>query len=149
MRPLDPKSLKRHEGEGGWGRNRGPLTKVSQGDVAQDIEAPLLELVGQPQQRQGAPGVPHQEQQLGPPKLHMVLPDIQPEQVFTHLGPGVRCGEEGLKRAVPTHHLSDKNPDSSHSRRKPTWSGVGIPDCLPLPVPLLRGPQPGGKARPG
>lgn len=68
----------------------GQLTKVSQGDVAQHVEPPLLKLVGQPQQRQGAPGVPHQEQQLGPPELHVILPDVQPEQILTHLGTWVR-----------------------------------------------------------
>ena len=62
------------------------LTEVSQGDMAQHIEAPFLELVGQPQQRQRAPGVPHQQQQLRPPELHVVLPDVQPEQVLPHLG---------------------------------------------------------------
>lgn len=103
--------------------------------MAQYIEAPLLELVGQPQQRQGAPGVPHQEQQLGPPELHVVLPDVQPEQVLSHLGPGVRRGEEGLKRTAPTPHLSDKNPDSSHGKRRTI--GGGFPDCLlPSPPPL-------------
>lgn len=56
--------------------------------MTQHIEAPLLELVGQPQQGQGTPGVPHQQQQLGPPELHVLLPDVQPEQVFTHLGTG-------------------------------------------------------------
>lgn len=68
----------------------GQLTKVTQGDVAQYIEPPLLELVGQPQQRQGTPGIPHQEQQLGPPELHVFLPDVQPEQVLTHLGTQMR-----------------------------------------------------------
>lgn len=58
--------------------------------MAQHIEAPLLELVSQPQQRQGTPGVPHQEQQLRPPELHVLLPDIQPEQVFAHLGTKVK-----------------------------------------------------------
>lgn len=124
-----PKEHKQHikhlrqEGEGSRGGNRGRLTKVSQGDVAQYIEAPLLELVGQPQQRQGAPGVPHQEQQLGPPELHVILPDVQPEQVLSHLGPGVRRGEEGLKRAAPTHHPSDKNPNSSHGKRRTIGGG--------------------------
>ena len=58
--PKEHEECLKREGGRGWEGNRGPLTKVSQGDVAQDIEAPLLELVGQPQQRQGAPGVPHQ-----------------------------------------------------------------------------------------
>lgn len=69
-------------------RSGGQLTKVSQSDMAQHIEASLLELVGQSQQRQGTPRVPHQEQQLGSPELHMILPHVQSEQVFTHLGSG-------------------------------------------------------------
>lgn len=56
--------------------------------MAQHIEASLLELVGQPKQRQGAPGVPHQEQQLGSPEFHVLLPNVQSEQVFTHLETG-------------------------------------------------------------
>lgn len=108
--------------------------------MAQYIEAPFLELVGQPQQRQGTPGVPHQKQQLGPPELHMLLSDIQPEQVLSHLRAGVRHGKEGLKGAAPTHYLSYKNPDSSQGKRRPTWGRGVFPNWL-LPTPFPKAPN--------
>ena len=88
---------RKRERTGGGGAGAGQLTKVSQGDVAQHIETPFLELVGQSQQRQGTPGVPHQEQQLRPPELHVVFPNIQPEQVLPHLGSRGGGGRKGSR----------------------------------------------------
>lgn len=129
-------------------RSGGQLTKVSQRDVAQHIEASLLELVGQPKQRQGTPGVPHQEQQLGSPEFHMILPHIQSKQVFTDLGTGRGGGEEGINWATPTRHLRTGTPTLAEGRGS-LFVGWAFPGCL-LPVPPSSEiPQPGEKARPG
>ena len=130
----------------GGGTSGGQLTEVSQGDMAQHVETPFLELVGQSQQRQGAPGVPHQKQQLRPPELHVGLPDVQPEQVLPHLGSRGGGGRKGSGRWPSSITWDGNQPEVSPEQ------GCSQP-ASSLPQPALRSPcqlpGPGGKAGPG
>lgn len=131
----------------GWGTSAGQLTKVSQGDVAQHIETPFLELVGQSQQRQGTPGVPHQEQQLRPPELHVVFPNIQPEQVLPHLGSRRGGGRKGSGR-WPSSITRDGNQPEVYLEQGCSQPASSPPQPAPCSPPRQL-PGPGGKAGPG
>lgn len=64
------------------------ITQISQLHMAEDKQAPLLQLVDKQNELAGRAGVGHHQQHLRPPELHVVLPHIQHEQILAHLRTG-------------------------------------------------------------
>ena len=86
------------------------LTQVLQLDVAQDVEATLLEVVDKVDEAGAAPWVLHHQQHLRAPELDVVLPYIQHQQVLPHLEEGRPAGEEPSFLQQTTHgHASSKD----------------------------------------
>lgn len=87
---ITPRTLggPRHHSEGQRpsvpGRAR-TLTQVLQFNVAQNIEAALLEVIDKVDEAGTAPWVLHHQQHLWAPELDMVLPHVQHQQVLPHL----------------------------------------------------------------
>lgn len=70
------------------------LTQVLQLDVAQDVEAALLEVIDKVDEAGAAPWVLHHQQHLWAPELDVVFPHIQHQQVLPHLEGGRAAGQE-------------------------------------------------------
>lgn len=73
------------------------LTQVLQLNMAQDIEAALLEVVDEVNEAGTAPRVLHHQQHLWAPELDVVLPHIQHQQVLPHLEGGREEGKKGSR----------------------------------------------------
>lgn len=61
------------------------LTEISKLNMSQHVESALLDVVDESDEAHAAAGVRNHQKDLRPPELHMVLPHIQHQQVFTHL----------------------------------------------------------------
>lgn len=61
------------------------FTQISQLNVTQHIQPPLLQLVHEQDELAGGARVGHHQQHLGPPELHVVFPHIQHQQILPHL----------------------------------------------------------------
>lgn len=61
------------------------LTEVSQLDMSENVEATFLDVIDEGDEAHAAARVGNHQEDLGPPKLDVVLPHVQHQQVFTHL----------------------------------------------------------------
>lgn len=73
----------------------GEVGEAVAADVAHDVEPRLLEVVDEVDEGEAGLGRVDEEEHLGPPVLHVVLPGVQQQQVLPHLDGGVRSGSVG------------------------------------------------------
>lgn len=85
------------------------ITQISQLHMAEDKQAPLLQLVDKQNELAGRAGVGHHQQHLRPPELHVVFPHIQHEQILAHLqtGRGDRDNDNDKNRPPPQTDVCD------------------------------------------